>query len=156
MILNIADWSFDVDVEATRVHTMENSTDHCTCGYCKNYYEAVERTYPELVSFLERFGVYIHGPSELMPFEPTFLLACYRIYGSILQWGSAPLSAGNVPVTVETADNGTFFLWVGEMVLPWLQEEDMDEVVSPANLPEFLDRMEEVWLLRHGENAILS
>ena len=31
-----------------------------------------------------------------------------------------------------------------------------DEVISPANLPEFLERMEEVWLLRHGENAILS
>lgn len=156
MILNIADWSFHVDVEATRVHTTKNAADHCTCGYCKNYYEAVVKTYPELVSFLEQFGVSIHGPSELMPFEPTLLLGCYRVHGKILQWGKTSLSVRNVPVTVETAENGTFFLWVGELELPWLQEEDMDEVVSPANLPEFLDRMEEVWLLRHGQNAILS
>ena len=156
MILNIADWSFDVDVDATSIHTMENSTDHCTCGYCKNYYEAVAETYPELISFLEQFGVDFNGPSELMPFEPTLLLACYRIHGSILKWGENPFRATDVPVTVETAEDDTFLLWVGELVLPWLQEEDMDEVISPANLPEFLERMEEVWLLRHGENAILS
>ena len=156
MILNIFDWSFDVDIEATEVHTTKNSADHCTCAYCKNYYEAVHRTYPELVAFLGQFGVNIFGPSELMPFEPTYLLACYRIHGSILQWGCKALSAGDVRITVETADNGTFFLWVGEMELPWLQEEDCDEVVSPANLPEFLERMETVWLLRHGENGILS
>lgn len=156
MILNIADWTFDVDVKATRVHTTNNAADHCTCGYCKNYYETVVCTYPELASFLEQFGVNIHGPSELMPFAPVLLLACYRVHGRILRWGSAPLFVENLSVTVETADTGTFFLWVGEMELPWLQEEDMDEVVSPANLPEFLDRMEEVWLLRHGQDTIIS
>ena len=57
---------------------------------------------------------------------------------------------------MESADNGTFLLWVGEVLLPWLQEEDMDEVVSPANLPEFLERMEEVWFLRHGNDGIMS
>lgn len=156
MILNIADWFFDVDIEATIAHTSKNATDHCTCGYCKNYYETVEETYPELVSFMEQFGVYIHGPSELMPFEPTLVLACYRVCGNILQWGSSALSAGSVPVAVEASENGTFLLWVGEMPFPWIQEEDMDEVVSPANLPEFMDRMEEVWLLRHGKNVFLS
>lgn len=156
MILNIADWSFDLDLESTKFHTTQNAADHCTCAYCKNYYEAVIQVYPELVSFLAQFGVNIHGPSELMPFEPTLLLACYRISGSILQWGRTPLFAGNTGITVESADNGTFLLWVGEMLLPWLQEEDMDEVVSPANLPEFLERMEEVWYLRHGNNGIMS
>ncbi len=156
MILNISDWSFSVDVEATMAHTTQNAADHCTCGYCKNYYEAVAGVYPELISFLEQFGVNIHGPSELMPFEPTVLLACYRVHGAILQWGNTPVFAGDIGVTVEAADNGTFFLWVGEMVLPWLQEEDMDEVVSPANLPEFLERMEEVWFLRHGNQGFIS
>lgn len=156
MILTIGDWRFDVDVEATADHTKKNSADHCTCGYCKNYYEAVSETYPELIIFLEQFGVDFNGPSELMPFEPTLLLACYRIHGSILQWGENPFHAADVPVTVEMAENGTFFLWVGEMLLPWLQEEDMDEVISPANLPEFLERMEEVWQLRHGNSLMFS
>ena len=156
MILNIADWSFSVDVEATKAHTTKNAADHCTCGYCKNYYEAIAGTYPEIVTFLEQFGVNFNGPSELMPFEPTLLLACYRVHGIVLQWGQENIFVKNVPVSVETAENDTFFLWIGEVELPWLQEEDMDEVISPANLPEFLARMEEVWMLRHGEDGMLS
>ena len=61
-----------------------------------------------------------------------------------------------MPISVETADETSFFLWAGEMLLPWLQEEPEEDVISPANLPEFLLRMEEVWLLRHGESCIQS
>jgi hypothetical protein len=32
------------------------------------------------------------------------------------------------------------------MELPWTQIEDMDEVISPANQPEFMDRMMLRWL----------
>ena len=154
MILEMDDWRFDVDLESTRKRTFQNSLDHCTCGYCTNYYEAMPVTYPSLVSFLDGFGVDFRGPSEVMPFEPTFVLACYRVQGRILQFGTAELSAGPVPVSLETADDSSFFLWAGEMALPWLQDEPQEDVVSPANLPEFLDRMEEVWLLRHGIESI--
>ena len=41
----------------------------------------------------------------------------------------------------ENSDENTFLLWVGPMELPWTQDVDMDEVISPANQPEFLDRM---------------
>ena len=156
MILTIDDWIFDVDKDATLAHTTKNSSDHCTCGYCKNYYEAVEQTHPELVQFLNRFGVNIHGPSELMPFEPTLVLACYRVHGKIVRWGYSQLSAGIVPITVETGNESTFSLWAGEMVLPWLQEEDLFDVVSPANLPEFVERMQQVLLQRYGEESIFS
>lgn len=156
MILEIADWRFQVDVEATRTHTTKNAGDHCLCGYCRNYYEAIEPACPEMVQFLAQFGVNIHGPSELMPFTPTLLLACYRVYGKILTWGKTALSVSGIPVLPETADENSFFLWVGEMELPWLQDEAMEDVVSPANLPEFLERMQEVWLLRHGEEILFS
>jgi len=56
----------------------------------------------------------------------------------------------------EAADDDSFFLWVGEMMLPWLQEEAEEDVVSPANLPEFMERMEQIWLLRHGPESIQS
>lgn len=154
MILELADWRFDVDVSATQKHTKHNSLDHCDCGYCRNYYEATPLTYPELVSFLEIFGIDFHGPSEVMPFEPTYVLSCYRVQGRILQFGTSELMAGSVSVSVEVADDSSFFLWAGEMALPWLQEEAPEEVISPANLPEFLDRMEEMWLLRHGVQSI--
>lgn len=156
MILEFCDWRFRVDVEATKEHTAQNASDHCECAYCHNYYEAVEMEYPELTSFLARFGVNFHGPLELMPFEPTLMLACYRIYGEIVKWGRESLSVNGIPVCVETAENGTFFLWVGEIPVPWLQEQAMEDVVSPANLPEFLERMQEMWLLRHGEEIVFS
>ena len=42
MILKIADWQFRVDPVKTRERTKKYSTDHCTCGYCSNYYDTVE------------------------------------------------------------------------------------------------------------------
>lgn len=156
MELTIGDWAFDVDAAATFRTTTRNSLDHCTCGYCKNYYEAAPLTYPELPEFLSRFGVEFHGPSEVMPYLPTCILACYRVQGQITHFGTAPIFAGEVLITPESVDENSFFLWTGEMMLPWLQEESEEEVVSPANLPEFMDRMEQVWLLRHGPESIIS
>ena len=156
MTLKLADWYFQVDAEATREQTTRYSFDHCTCGYCKNYYDTMESTYPEVCEFLDQFGVNIQGPSELMPFEPTLMLACYRIRGDIIQWGSAELWAGDIPVTVERGEDSTFLLWVGELQLPWVQQEAQEDVISPANLPEFLERMQDMWQLRHGTILYLS
>lgn len=156
LILKIADWQFRVDKEATRERTTHNAADHCECPYCTNYYEAVEVVYPEVRAFLSEFGINIAGPSELMPFTPTLMLACYRVKGEILHWGKAQLKVSDIPILPEAGEEDTFLLWVGEMELPWLQQEDMDSVVSPANLPEFIQRMEEIWLLRHGTQYVYS
>lgn len=156
MILKISDWTFQVNVESTRKHTAQNAQDHCECGYCKNYYTTVDMVYPDLRRFLDEFGVNLLGPSELMPFEPTLLLACYRVQGRILTWGQQELFAGPIPVCVETADDDSFFLWVGEMSLPWCMEEAAEDVISPANTPEFMERMMNVWLCRYGEESIIS
>ena len=157
MILSCNDWVFQVDFDTTRERTASNALDHCTCPYCKNYYDTVVQVYPGLQSFLNRFGVDMSGPSELMPFEPTYLLACYRVQGQILSFGSSPLLADGIEISPEPAgEEGSFFLWVGEMRLPWVQEVNEDEVISPANLPEFLERMEQVWLLRHDQNILYS
>ena len=156
MILKIADWRFRVDMEATRQRTRMYSGDHCTCGYCKNYYDTVEMTYPHLCRVLEHFGIYVHGPCEVMPFEPTFVLACYRVDGEILHWGNTPLYAEGISIVPEAGEKGTFLLWVGEMELPWIQEEAQEDVISPANLPEFMERMRDIWLLRHGEEIVYS
>ena len=156
MILELADWRFDVDVSATQKHTKHNSLDHCDCGYCRNYYDALEITYPDVVAFLQSFGVNVQGPSEVMPFEPTLVLACYRVKGKILQWGREGLSVSGISVLPEAADETSFFLWVGEMPLPWLQEEDMDEVLSPANQPDFLERMAKKVLQWYPLSEILS
>ena len=102
-------------------------------------------------------GIDPMGPSELMPFTPTMYLACYRVIGKIVKWGTDALAAEGVSIAPERAEeDDSFFLWVGEMELPWLQPEDPKEVVSPANLPEFMERMREMWLLRHEQENICS
>lgn len=156
MILKFGDWKFRVDVEATKERTRKYSYEHCQCGYCKNFYDAIDIAYPELRPVMEHFGVHLEGPCELMPFEPTLMLACYRVDGQILQWGRSSLSVRGVTILPEAGDECTFLLWVGEVQLPWLQKEPVEEVVSPANLPEFLERMQEVWLLRHGNEFVFS
>lgn len=156
MVLKAADWSFRVDVNATREQSIRYSEDHCTCSYCQNYYDTVEEIYPKLKGFLEEFGINMHGPIEVMPFEPTLFLACYRVKGQILNWGFHSLYADGISVVPEAGDENTFLLWVGEMELPWVQLISPEEVVSPANLPEFLDRMQQIWLYRHDAQSISS
>lgn len=156
MILELADWRFRVDVEATRLRTSKYSFEHCQCAYCKNYYDTVDTAHPYLRPVMEKFGINLEGPSELMPFEPTLMLACYRVDGEILHWGKTGLSVKGVPLIPENGDSDTFLLWIGEMEMPWVQEESVDDVVSPANLPEFMERMQDVWLLRHGNEFVFS
>lgn len=156
MELKLGDWTFRVDVEATSERTRRYSYDHCQCAYCKNFYDAIDLTYPELRPAMENFGIHLEGPCELMPFEPTLMLACYRVDGQILQWGKSQLSVRGLQILPEAGDSETFLLWVGEIPLPWIQKEPVEDVVSPANLPEFMDRMRQIWVLRHGEDLIFS
>ncbi len=141
MYLKINDWEFDIDLTATREHSSFAAGDHCTCGYCENYYRAVKLYYPELIPFLKQFGLHIDGPVEMYPIEPTLYLSGYRVTGKILKIGSEPMMAGSVPVIAEPREPGLFLLEAGEIPLPWMLQEDMDEVIIPANEPEFLEKM---------------
>ena len=123
MILEAGDWRFRVDVDKTRERTSKYSFEPCQCGYCKTFYDAIDLAYPALRPVMEQFGVNLEGPSELMPFEPTLMLACYRVQGAIEQWGTTPIWADDVLITPEAGEDGSFLLWVGEVQLPWLQEE---------------------------------
>ena len=152
MVISLGDWQFQVDVSATESYTTRCSLDHCTCPYCLNFYENMDRAEPALRPVLSRFGIYLNGPCEVMPFEPTLVAACYRVTGQIISRGEAYLHINDVPLRPEEADENTFFLWIGPMELPWTQAEDMDEVISPANQPEFMDRMM-ARILRWAENT---
>ena len=156
LILKLGDWRFLVNVEATAERTQKYSYEHCQCSYCKNFYDAIDIAYPELRPVMEHFGVNLEGPCELMPFEPTLMLACYRVDGQILKWGKSQLSVKGVTILPEAGDEETFFLWVGEVQLPWLQSEPVEDVVSPANLPEFMERMQDIWSFRHGGSFVFS
>lgn len=156
MTITIADWEFSVDSEATTVRTMQYSTDHCTCAYCRNYYEAVDIANPRIRPVLGKFGIMLEGPCELMPLEPNIMLACYRVDGTIVTKGQTRIYVDDVPVIPEESENGTFLLWVGDMEIPWMQDEPMEDVVSPANQPEFLERMARKYMELFGSDWILS
>ena len=156
MVISLADWRFRVDVDATMDYTHKCSLDHCECPYCQNFYENIDRAEPSLRPVLSKFGIYANGPCEVMPFEPTLVAACYRVTGQIIGRGESSLHINDVPLRPEEADDTTFFLWIGPLDLPWTQTENMDEVISPANQPEFLDRMMQRWLKWAGEENILS
>lgn len=146
MIISIADWKFRVEVSATEEHTMNNSTDHCLCAYCRNYYETVDIAQPRLRQVLRRFGIQLEGPSEVMPLAPNVILACYRVRGEILHRGNVHLFVDDVRLFPESTEDDSFLLWVGPMELPWVQAENPEDVLSPANVPEFLDRMARKWM----------
>ena len=150
MVLQIDDWVFRIDLEKTKEHSSYVSSEHCTCGYCENYYRSVAIIYPELKPFLSKFGALIDGPSEMYPIEPTLYLAGYRVFGSIVTYGKEPIMVSGIPVSPEPVDEVHFMLEVGEMPLPWVLSEDMNEVISPANEPEFLKKMYQKLLLRNG------
>ena len=152
MTITVEDWVFDIDPVKTREHTAFAVNSHCTCGYCENYYRAVGREYPDLIPFLDRFFLDVEGPSEMYPFEPTLCLVAYKVFGRIVEAGSGPIMVDGVPIMGQLIDENTFKLEVGEIELPWILEEDMDEVVSPANEPEFLERMYRIMIKRNWGN----
>lgn len=155
MTIRLADWIFQVDTEETANYTINCASDHCMCAYCRNFYETVDLAHPTLRPFLKQFGAVAEGPSEVMPLEPALILACYRITGKILCTGSK-IHVDGVPIHPESAEDGTFLLWIGEMPLPWVQNEPAEDVVSPANQPEFLQRMQEKWVELNDFEPIYS
>ena len=150
MFLEIDGWKFDVDLVETMSYSSKVLSDHCQCGYCRNFYQAIDGSYPQLRTFLAQFGMHVETPEELMPFEPTVCTVSYCISGQILQRGFRPLEGGGTVFSVETQDempfetqckSPYFVLSSGFLELPWLLDEDMNEVISTANEPEFLEKM---------------
>ena len=76
--------------------------------------------------------------------------ACYAVEGQIVKKGSPLIMVDGVKVMPETAKDAMincgihtpyFVLSVGPITLPWVLDEPMEDVISPANLPSFLKRM---------------
>ncbi len=147
MILQIADWQFDIDTEATMQYSAKEAKEHCDCAYCRNFYAAVDDTYPQLRPFLAQFGLDIEAPEELMPFTETEYLCIYAVNGRILKTGESMQIAG-IPVEIGEDEpiniycpEPYFTISIGAFSIPWVLDEEIADVVSPANQPLFLKRM---------------
>lgn len=150
MIISVDSWVFDIDLDATAQYCALVQNDPCLCGYCRNFRSAVNAGYPSLDLFLKRFGSSVFSPEELMPYEPTIYEGSYCISGKILQRGEQPIQLPQCTLFVLEEDETDyptqcpqpyFVFRTSSLELPWILDEDMDEVVSPANEPEYLQRM---------------
>lgn len=151
MTISVADWIFDVDIASTMSYSAKVWESHCTCGYCRNFYETMDTEYPLTKAFLEKFGMNSLTPEELSPIEPTLCILSYCICGTVVKRGIYPVDSGDVvfSVTIDTQNplydpsfgKPFFVLTTGILELPWILDEDMDEVISPANEPEYMQRM---------------
>ena len=155
MIIQIEDWRFQVFTVSNRRYYAREATEHCTCAWCRNFYQSVDARYPDLRSLLDRFGIHIEAPEESMAFSPTLCSNYYSVCGEILQWGSGDILVNGVSVTPETEeqsgvdvdrDGPVFFLRVGPMTLPWVLDEPMEEADSPAKGKAFVQRLLQRWI----------
>ena len=150
MVFNIQGWSFDIDLDATKAYSEELCVDHCECGYCKNYYQALPDSYPSFFAFLDGLGINHEGPVDFLPVEPTLCIVSYPICGKVIRYGNKHIELDSVSISVQesteldytlSCKEPYFVVTTNALVLPWLLEEDRDEVISPANEPECLERM---------------
>ena len=160
MQMQIGAWLLDVDIALNMEIFARQAREHCSCGYCRNFYAAIDRVCPSLRPFLARFGVDVEGPDELSPFEPTIYEVSYIVNGTILERSDERLFIDQIPIKIlsaEQADMDTvrpepyFVLVIGLMELPWLLQEDPNQVISPANEENYLQRMERKLLDRAAE-----
>ncbi len=165
MLVKLADWLLDVDVATNMAHSIPQAKDHCTCGYCRNFYAATDVVMPSLRPFLQRWGIDLEGPDELCPFEPTIYEVSYIVHGKILQIGRERLQIDGAPIVLlsdAAIDFQTdrpqpyFVLRIGLFELPWLMDEDANDVISPANDPRCLERMEQKLLAYAFDEQISS
>ena len=152
MIIKIDDWVFDVDLGTTMAYSAGEAEAHCTCGYCRNFYAAVDVSYPDLRPFLAGFGIDVEAPEELLPYEPTVMDGYYAVCGKVIQMGRNPMTVNGLSVTVVNTDEvhinvfcpePYFVLNTGFLELPWVLDEAAEDVVSAANEPSFLEKISE-------------
>lgn len=148
MIIEIDDWKFDVDMEYTRRYNQ--TIEQCQCPNDRNYYAAVDQVFPELRSFLARFGVDVVRPEEIFSVEqedePVNYISWYTVKGKILQLGGYEIDIGPVhilpqhrnEVSLPNPDcdkddpNSWFVLSVMDIWLPLVLDEPMPKGLPPV------------------------
>ena len=154
MTITVADWVFEVDLTATMAYSAAEAAEHCTCGYCRNFYASVDANYPQLRSFFAQFGLDLEAPDEMSPFPVSDdAVACdgdYVVFGRIAKQGRAALTAGNVRIVAgEPAEYASFWSRIPEdsevfvlstegIILPWVLDESMND---PPAKTSFLQKI---------------
>jgi hypothetical protein len=153
MILRVGEWKLDIDVQRTMQYYAKESEQRCDCAYCRNFSAVVDEKFPDLRSFLVQFGVDIDTPDESMPYDgpgEMWYVNVYSVCGKILEGDGKKLEVDGVNIHLFSENRRqvpsyspepSFFLETGMIALPWVLDEPMEETISPANEPSFLEKM---------------
>ena len=168
MHLKIDGLTFDIDLDQTMIHRAREAENPCGCAYCRNFSTAIDGTYPNLRPFLAQFGLDITLPDESMPYDQPSEMwyeHVYSVCGRILSGDETTIEIDGTEVHFHNENlhqinascpQPRFFITVGMMRLPWVLDEPMAEVVSPANEPSFLRKMWNRLLEKCGKSKIKS
>lgn len=171
MILKIADWEFDIDMERTMAYSAAEAAEHCDCAYCRNFYAAVDFDCPALRIFLAQFGIDVEAPDELMPYDKiprpegldnlVLYSGKYVVFGRIVKYGETRFALGAADLwpsndTEFDFEEPYFVIALEESEIRWVLDEPFEEVISPANEPSFLKKMWDRLLGRAKKNNVDS
>lgn len=143
MILELEGKKFDLDIEKTKKYYTTHSL--CNCVGCRNFYMQSKQKFPLLNIFLEKFGVDISKPDEIVwgdviDDELDYMVVYYTVNGKILETDqyeidisdttflSIIVENGYIPNNQETDDY--FIVSVYGIVLPYILEEPFTQKVK--------------------------
>lgn len=133
---------FLFDKEATANYVTEFNAP-CDCAYCRNYYKAVQSV-PAVIDFLNTFGVNVNRPEECMEWDTDFeeKTLWYNVWYSVSGEAEQSVTVRLSPdATAEisppdgrspnTWHDDNYFLICLDMHLPWVMDEDIDQLRVP-------------------------
>jgi hypothetical protein len=153
MRFKVDNWEFEVFLSETMEYSAAEAADHCDCAYCRNFYQAADSFTPQLRQFLAQFGLDLEAPDELMPYDvkdEVWYDGVYAVCGRIIQKGHTPIQLDDLQIIVlpdnqyqinHGCPDPCFFLSFTALKLPWVLDESMYGVISPANDPSFFRKM---------------
>lgn len=141
MLIEIEGYIFDVDIDVTfNYHDMFN--EKCECKNCRNFYLSFFEKYPNIVLLLNKFGIDIRYPLEIMDFyyNKEKEMSLYEVYYSvkgIIPTNKIVLELENAQVTFSNRkeayysntgmEEPCFIVAITNIFLPWLLDEPMEK-----------------------------
>jgi hypothetical protein len=151
--VSFLDWTFDVDIDATRVAYRAVETcapEACGCDYCKNWVLARELAYPaSILEFLRDVG--IEHPCEAETWESGPIGPGLRRFGGFLHFigritdGPQPIDSHQSPDMpyAQVDDRFNVWFWHGaHLVLRGLKGRDLVQMEFHTVVPWLLDTPE--------------
>ena len=127
---------FDVDIEATKIYSLNHSL--CECSEDRNFYIQAKDKFPKLTEFLSDFGILIERPDETasVPLnnEIQYLFTAYTVIGKIVNSPkcefdlfdgelSLHIVIDNEYIPNEQTTDEYFTINIYNICLPWVLDE---------------------------------